>query len=273
MPASPFLQKFGRDILYLSAISGILGWSLVERAHQVAINQLLFKDMKTIGEITDRYAESIYYQIEQNTADYESEKDIHFRKKAHQARKLVGSFKEKVFKVIMDTEYKDLHKWLQTPKDIDKFERPASGSELEDLKLAAQNLSDSLVLIAESEEIATLMIKHFMGQDSATEFWSLAKKSKSDLSGVLLKDLMLKTDLAYITLLNFLSEKTTVPRGCFTFYPIVSAANSAIFPGQTYHAEVFLSQYSDSKMYERNTTIKVNGKSFPIKNGLVHFSQ
>ena len=63
MQIPAFLQKFGRDLVYLSAIGGILGWILVEREHQTEFNQMLFNDMKTIGEITDRYTENIRLKL------------------------------------------------------------------------------------------------------------------------------------------------------------------------------------------------------------------
>jgi len=270
MQIPSFLQKFGRDILYLSIIGGMAGWIWVDGRREEIYNRLLYNDMKNFDQIIERYTYILMDEIEKNTQDYESEKEILCRKQAAQARKQVSSLKEKVAKNLHEMWVDNPGKWIQDPKNSDNFKRPASEKELNNLKLIAQTLCDSLMHYGEYNEIATNNIKYFLAPDSNNEFWEMASNSNANRSGVLLKDLMLRADLACIATLNYLLSKISPGIIETYWYPIVSAEKSAVLPGQTYNAEIFLSQYSK---YNQNTTIKVNGKPYPIKDGLVHFSQ
>ncbi|MBP6811067.1 MAG: hypothetical protein KA138_06090, partial [Saprospiraceae bacterium] len=232
--------------------------------------QLLFRDLNNNAQIIDRYIDGQMVQIKENTTDYESEKDEHYSIQASQSRKLANSFQEKVYKIWTEIWVDNPTKWLKDSKDRYDFKRPASEKELEYLKLAAHDLCDSLMLYGEYDEVVTNSIKYLLAPDSNTEFWEMAKSANVYQSGVLLKDLMLRADLACVATLHYLLSKTSPGIICTDWLPIVSAKKSAILPGQTYNAEIFLSEYS---RYDRNTTIKVNGKPYPIKDGLVHFSQ
>ncbi|MBK6994456.1 MAG: hypothetical protein IPH31_05865 [Lewinellaceae bacterium] len=75
MQIPSFLQKFGRDIVYLCVISGLVGWIWVGGRRQELYNQLLFRDLKNNAQIIERYTYILMDEIRENTTDYESEKE------------------------------------------------------------------------------------------------------------------------------------------------------------------------------------------------------
>ena len=267
MQITSFLQKFGRDLLYLSIIAGMMGWIWVDESRQEDYNTMIFSDMKNMGDIVYSYNEDLFAKISQNSAYYQGEKEDEFISKAILAKKQVDAYQEMVSKLMQTL-------CATNPKHPNDFVRSISGQELESLKVFTKKLCDSLELYSDHDRDVTLNLKHFLAQDSSSAFWKVAKSSKAQQTGVLMQDLLARTDFAYKSVLNYLLKNTRTPIGGFTkWLPVVSAEKSSILKGQTYTAEIFLSEYTESKMAERNTTIKVNGKQIPIKNGLVHFAQ
>lgn len=257
-------------MIYLGVICGLIGWIWADGERKELYNRLLFTDLKQIDQIQDKYIFFLKTQIEKNTPDYENEKDVLYREQAAQARKELDLFNKKAYNILNENWVANSGKWFQDSKNMDDPNRPASIEELRILKIAAQNLCDSLIGYTDYDQIAADNIRYLLAPDLNLIFWNIAKTAKPYQSAVLLKDLMLKANLACITTLNHIASKTSPGIIENWFRPNVSAEKSAILPGQTYKAVIFLSQYSQ---FTRNTTIKVNGKPYPIKDGIVYFSQ
>ena len=165
--------------------------------------------------------------------------------------------------------------WAINPENGYEFHHPISAQELERLQVFTKRLCDSLVQHSDHDEYVAPKLKHLLSQDSTSTFWKIVKNAKAQETGVLLEDLLSRSDLANEKVLDYLLRKTSPINGVEeNWYPIVSAKKSVIYPGQTYTAEIFLGRYSKSKNnYGRNVTIKVDGKPFSIIDGLAHFSK
>ena len=264
MQIPSFLQKFGRDLVYLSIIAGMLGWIWVEERRHLEYNTMIFRDMKYMGDIVFVYNEDLLAKIEKNSEGLEGEQGDEFRLKANLARKQVDAYKVMVSKLMQTL-------WANNFENLYEIDRPISAPEHEWLNVFANKLCDSLELYSDHDEFVTANLKYFLSQDSSSAFRKVAENSKTQQTGVLLKDLLVRTDLAYLATLRYFSAKTRpAPTGDMYWCPVVSAEKSVIYPGQTYTAEIFLSHYA---RYEPNTTIKVNGKPMPIKDGLAHFAK
>ena len=269
MQIPSFLQKFGRDLVYLSIIAGLMGWIWVEDRRQVEYNTMIFRDMKNMGDIVLVYNEDLLLKIEKNSEYLKGQKGDEFRLKAILARKQVDAYKEMVSKLMQSLG-------SNNSENLYKFNRPISTQELESLSVFTKKLCDSLALYSDHDIDVSFNLKHFLSQDSASIFWKVAKSSKAHQTGVLLEDLVARTDLAFVESLRYLLSNTSTGTDSYEdWYPIISVSSekSVIYPGQTYIAEIFLGQYENLKMYERNTTLRVDGKPFPIKDGLAHFSK
>ena len=68
MQIPSFLQKFGRDIVYLSIIIGMAGWIWVDERREQAWNDLLSNDMKTFEELVSRSNQNMQREIEKTLA-------------------------------------------------------------------------------------------------------------------------------------------------------------------------------------------------------------
>ncbi len=191
MQIPSFLQKFGRDIVYLSIIGGMAGWIWVDGRREEIYNRLLYNDMKNFDQIIERYTYILMDEIEKNTTDYESEKEKLCRKHATQVREQKRSLEDKVLKKLNEMWVDKPDKWIQDPKNSDNFKRPASEKELNNLKLIAQALCDSLMHYGEYDEVTINNIKSVLAPDSNAEFWAIAKTANANQSAVLLKDLIL----------------------------------------------------------------------------------
>ena len=267
MQITSFFQKFGRDLVYLSIIAGILAWICMEDRRQLEYNKMIFRDMKGMGDIILFHNQDLLAKIERNSASSESEEDKKDGLKAIFARNQVVAYHDMISKM-MNTL------WAISPENRYEFYRPISAQDLESLQVFTKRLCDSLVKHSDHDEYVATKLKHFLSQDSTSAFWKIVKNAKAPETGVLLEDLLRRSDLANETVLNYLLRKTS-PQLVVNdnWHPIVSAKKSVIYPGQTYTAEIFLGQYSKSKKYERNITIKVDGKPFSIIDGLAHFSK
>lgn len=268
MQITSFFQKFGRDLVYLSIIAGMVGWVWVEDRRQLEYNTMIFRDMKTMGDIVLFHNQDLLAKIERNLASSESEEDKKDGLKAIFARKQVVAYHDMVGKM-MNTL------WAINPENGYEFHHPISAQELERLQVFTKRLCDSLVQHSDHDEYVAPKLKHLLSQDSTSTFWKIVKNAKAQETGVLLEDLLSRSDLANEKVLDYLLRKTSPINGVEeNWYPIVSAKKSVIYPGQTYTAEIFLGRYSKSKNnYGRNVTIKVDGKPFSIIDGLAHFSK
>ena len=89
MPITLFLQKFGRDIVYLSIIGGMIGWSNVEGKRQEAWNDVLMQDLKNATALADYTLERSKAALQKGARDYPSPQAEDYYRRALKSQRLL----------------------------------------------------------------------------------------------------------------------------------------------------------------------------------------
>ncbi|MBK6994458.1 MAG: hypothetical protein IPH31_05875 [Lewinellaceae bacterium] len=259
MQIPSFLQKFGRDIVYLSIIIGMAGWIWVDERREQAWNDLLSNDMKTFEELVSRSNQNKQREIEKTFYAYPDKDNKRYCNRIGLAYNETQAFK------------KNLRQILDESGNSNPVNQTGSISNLDTLNLSARKLCDSLILYVGNDADAVTKIRSLLVQDSTTTFWEIAEKSKAHQSGILLRLMNLRTDAAYFEILNFLGRKVQSACGIGNAtLPVVISERPAISIGEVFNAEVFLAQFQTNAS---NLKIKVNGNLLPVIEGIAHHSQ
>ena len=268
MQIASFLQKFGRDVVYLSIIGGLVGWIWVDGKRQEVWNELLRRDIQISQNLLQNMTEHILGQISKNSDEFQDENRARaVSKNAAAATKCADEFIAHVMKLNDSL-------WAQDIEKPHSVNRSINQNELEKLRSEARMLFDSLQAYSMEDKDFIYIINGLLGQDSLETIWKIGKTLKTNQTPAYLQCLIFEAKILTINVLRHLDSKLEKSWDCFpAWMPIVSSKSSTLRPGETYSAEIYLGQYSRSRNVGRNTTIKINGKPFPIKDGLAQFSQ
>jgi len=262
-----FLQKFGRDVVYLSIIGGLVGWIWVDGQRQEVWNELMRRDIQISQNLLQNMTEHILGQIRVNSDEYHDENRARaVSKNAAAATKCADEFIVRVMKLNESLWAQDIEKPHSVKRSINQVE-------LEKLRSEAQMLFDSLQAYSMDDKEVLFNLKALLGQDTLATIWKIGKTLTINQTPAYLQCLIFEAKILTINVLRHLDSKLEKSWDCSAWMPIVSSETNTLSPGGTYSADIYLGQYSRSRNVGRNTTIKVNGKPYPIKDGLVHFSQ
>ncbi|MBC7776181.1 MAG: hypothetical protein H7246_12165 [Phycisphaerae bacterium] len=262
MQIPSFLQKFGRDIVYISIIGGMLGWIWMNSKREIEWNQVLVASMEQSTRNTTYKNESTIFLIKKSADAYTCESNEKFRGYAISAQKSVVDFREEIKNALVELE------------SGNRKTSPIFAS----LRLSAQQLCDSLIICVDQDSLKA-KLKDFFEQGTSSKFWEIAKCSDTNRSKVAFATLNQKTALAFSLILDYFSQKLAGEEymGRFNYQPMVSPDNAAIYVGGTYNANIFLSPYSAFTNKYRSITdhikVLVNKKAISFHNGLAKFSQ
>jgi len=255
MQIPSFLQKFGRDIVYLSIIIGMAGWIWVDKMQENIWSQILAVSTEQSVELIAKTNDFALSQIDRLADSYPSPENLKCRAKAMSANKLVANLNDKIIKA-----------QIALPVDKDKQVHL-----VEELRISAWKLCDSLSAFADEDSILKIKIRALLEQSDSTQFWNFAQNLNDCSAKVALTTLNQKTALAFSDLLNYLYMRVEGLDLRFdTFEPMSNADSAAIKVGETYRAKVFLAPYHT---VAKHISIKVNGKILPTTLGQAHFSQ
>lgn len=250
-----FIQKFGRDVLYLSIIGCLVGWIWVEEQKAIEWNKILLVSTEHSIENINRNNYHLLYELERLKNGYPSPINLQVQARSVSANRLTSDLITKITKV--QTE------WSGDKKD--------NAQMMEDLKISTRQLCDSFSLFSERDDLVKVKMDSLFEQTDSTQFWSLIQNFNGSKAKTALSTLKQKTELAYFNLLNYLCTKAAYPDIIFdSFEPISNTDNAAINIGGTYQANIFLAPYNSSA---KNVTIKVDGKFLPTTLGRAHYSQ
>jgi hypothetical protein len=266
MQISALFQKYGRDLFYICIIIGLLAWIWRNECQAIAWSEIIEQDLVSTKQVVSHHNEGVFYEIEQNIADNERENIRAYKLELRLAKNAVDQFKNKTTRLMASL-------WASPPGEASELKRPLEKGELAELCSDITRLRDSLLTYVNQEPITAGMINQVLGLDPTGAYWSVAQGLKTKDTDLFLQDLILRGELAYTVTLAYVSDKTYAPTGCFNWQPMVYTDKSTILPGQTYSADIFLSQYTKSNSYKRNVTIKVNGKTISLKDGLARYNQ
>jgi hypothetical protein len=264
MQTSGFFRKFGRDLVYLCVIGGLSYWIIGDKSRQEAWNITLAKDIRNTEFLYARQNEEVSYQIKKNLSESPKKDSLNIESRLRLAKNAVD-----VFLYMNTNKLSQLIIQEQAPDYI--LKRSLSESEINTLERAMTALNDSLLICVEDDPESRTILQSILAQDETNKaFWTQAKQLKRHETWPFIEDLMLRSRQAYTLVLYYLKSETDPPVPCFSFFPVAFSQKSVLRPGETYHADIYLSQYYKTP---KNTQIWVNRKSIPLKEGLAHFAQ
>jgi hypothetical protein len=255
MQLPSFLQKFGRDLIYLSVIGALAGWIWVEWKREDEWNQILYVSSEQSFEKITQNNNYLRRFIENLTYGYPSSHNHKFQARAVSGNRLIVDLTANIGKV--QTELSD--------------DKTKNAKIVEYLRFVTRQLCDSFSTFSDEDSIFKVKIEELFELRDSTRFWKLIKSFNNDKAKVALNTLKQKTALAHSELLNYLNASMDNPEWKFdSFEPISTAHNSAIFVDGTYQTKIFLSPYNS---FNKNITVKVDGEILPTSLGLAHFSR
>lgn len=259
----PFLpQRFGRDLIYLSIIVGLVGWFWLdasrEKARQKAWNTILYSDMKAIEELGQRHSETTLKEVIKFTEAYSCKLNDLYAYRVKAIKSGVDSLKIALKGAIALSNEK------KGGNHIDQ-------ATFEKIKQSANTLCDSMYRYVEYYPETTTKIKKQLSHETWNKFWEIMKTAPNAQDQIILEDLSWRVELAHAAFLERYSkwiEGSGTPFDKYT--PASSPEKLVVRPGELFETDIFLSSYSSSKHI---SSIQVNGKSIPVNRGIATFSK
>jgi hypothetical protein len=262
MQLPSFLQKFGRDIVYISIISGLLGWIWVDGRRDKKWNETLAKDFATFDEFISLNNRSFFTLIEKSVYDYYYQPNIYYGNQTVLVKKNILAFNQGIHQILSNLglpEHKNDYSQLRNP----------SPTELGSLMYLTRNLNDSLMLYVDNDSTSTVKIKRFLAQNSNDFYWDNFKCQDPIQSVALIRNLLIRSELAYYETMNHLARKISGCGVTYDYYPLAVSERPTIRKGETYEAEICLvGEYKNPS----NLVIKVNDIQLPATKGKALYS-
>lgn len=263
MQLPSFLQKFGRDIVYISIISGLLGWIWVDGRQDKKWNETLAKDFATFDEFISLNNRSYFAQVEKYVYDYNYQPNIHYWNQIALVKKNILAFNQDIHQILSNLglpEHKNNNAQLRNPSSV----------EIDSLMYFTRNLTDSLMLHVDNDSSSADKIKRFLAQNSNDFYWENFKCQDPIQSVALIRNLIIRSELAYYETMNSIAEKIRGDcRFGLFYYPLAVSERPTIRNGETYEAEICL---VENYKNPSNLVIKVNNIQLPIINGKALYS-
>ena len=226
MQIPSFLQKFGRDIVYLCVIGGLMGWIWVDGKREVVCSKMFFDSMQSLDFFASQQNLMFRNEIDKAIFDYPYELDNNLKNQLESADRIILSFKKNLRQLLGESNTETQSK---PTLDWDK------------LNSSAQKLCDSLMLHIGNDQYIGAKIKGLLAQDSSNAFWGIARKSPPYQFPMLVKLLEIKSQAAYFEVLNYLARKVQHTDDYFDrFYPVAISDKPAVLKCEAYKAFVFL---------------------------------
>ncbi len=265
MKVSSLLQKFGRDLVYLTIISFLIGWIWVHNKRQSLWNDSITEDLKLAhliiqGDILN----SKMVEINQNAVESPSPQSDDYQKRAQWAQKHTAeTLRQYVEQLRADI--------LTVRLDhLERAKRTLTRSELINLNHFAQVLVDTFCTIVDHDPSASGIIKKVLIGDEH-HYWLDHLNIDLGQTPAFTHEILLRSEIALVVVLNYCKSKISPGIICdWGFRASIAPQSSYIRLGETYRAEIFTSVYSTRL---DNTAFKVNGKILPIKEGIANFSK
>jgi hypothetical protein len=267
MKVSSLLQKFGRDLVYLTIIAFLIGWIWVHDNRQALWNDAITQDLKLARlVIQSDNLNSRMAVINQNAAESPSPISDDYQKRAKWAQKQTAEMLQQNVEHLCA----DILTMRFDPLLV-RANRTLTRSEIKDLGHIVQTLADTFCTMVDYDPNESAYIKNVLLGDEH-DYWFDHLNIDLGKTPLFIHELLLRADLALVGVLNYCMTKTSpgIIVNYWGFRPSVAAYSSAIRPGETYRAEIFTSMYSTRF---DNTAFKVNGKILPIKEGIANFSK
>ncbi len=263
MQIQPLLKKFGRDLIYLGIIGGLVCWIAMDKTRQKSWNNLITNDLKWSHQILqDDNSIRKMNEIDQFASDNPSPQNEDYKKRAHLAQKLTSVlFKQKVEEICRNI----------LPIDPSGHAtRTLTPIEIQSLSNAAHALADSLCVLADHDPMHSKMINNVLiGEE--IPYWEQGRQVDLGRLPAFTHDMLFRAEMALVTVLAYCREKISPGIICdWGFMPSISAERSSIRPGETYRAEIYLSEYTRKI---QTIAFKVNGNNLAIKDGIAKFSK
>lgn len=267
MAPPAFFQKFGRDFVYLSIIGCLLGWIWMDGKRDEAWNETVNKNILISNNILDYSGEGEFRQIEKSSIEYFDEIKGHdILRRAEVVRNCTSTYCKNIESILNVI-------WTENFKKPFPLKRSLSKEELQRIRLKSSALYDSIMVYTDKDKRLSAEISTVLGQDSITTIWAVGSNLSTSQTLAYLNGLILNAKAAARSALNYLDSALEPPTDCSPWIPIAVSSKNVLLPGETFHADIYLGRYSASKMVRQNVTVKVNGKTFPIIDGLAHFAQ
>ena len=265
MKVSSLLQKFGRDLVYLTIIGFLIGWIWVHDNRQALWNDSITGDLKLARLIIQSdNLNSKMAVINQNAAEYPSPQSDDYQKRAQRAQKQTAEMLQQ------KVEYLRADILTMRSDPLERANRTLTRSEIKDLGHITQALVGTFCEMVDYDPNESDIIKKALLGDERHHWFD---HLNIDLSRTpaFTHEILLRADIALVVVLNYCKSKISPGIICdWGFRPSIEPYSSSIRPGETYRAEIFTSVYSTRF---DNTAFKVNGKILPIKEGVANFSK
>ncbi len=250
MKIQPLLQKFGRDLIYLSIIGGLGGWVWMGEIRQEIWNEMAIKDLKAASSMANFMLERYTLALEKGSVDYPSAQSEDYSKRGFISRYL------------LDTVFmKKLAQFQESiTDDSGTCFRSLSIPELKALEKEAWLVTDSVSKLVDGiQEINPKIWNCLFGDD----IWLKAQTVTPSQTKLFFQNLEFRSKLLNREALGYFSTKVGYSSShefWTPLIPFVEAEKMAPFKGETYYAQIYLSRRYLSDL---STTIKVDGKLLP----------
>jgi len=250
MQTPSFLQKFGRDIVYLSIIIGMAGWIWVDGRRQQIWNNIGVKDLKDATSMAEFNVEMAKLSLQKGYLDYPSPQSEDYWGRALKSRHLLDTvFLKKIEQLESDVT-----------NDAGICFRTLSMQELKALEKEAWVIADSLSKLIDGDPLLSPMIwNNLFGDD----IWLKAQSANPSQTNMLFQCLKYRTKMLNREALGYFYTKIFGP-DCGDFwtpiFPNVQAEKTFAFTGDTYNAFIYLAR---RYRITPSTEIRVDGKRLP----------
>ncbi len=259
-----FFKKYRRDMVYLAAIVGLVGWMVFD--YQGKLNRALIAELTETSRIAQSQTEqfSRYFSAEiQKEADAFPENNKGIWPRTRQISELIQRANLAV-QDVRRTKYIGMEPV-----------RKLSGTEIEDLQLKFKVLADSLVLLLSNADPYWIKsIQQLLYSDSAAcsraNWAALSPDLGPKQAAAGLSNLVSRIEAAgFIAIHSCYQETQPGDRLiCYPWMPVMAATRSVVRPGELFDADFFLTEYS---LRTENLAVFVDGKPVAKNDGLAHY--